>query len=91
MTYKVTELLLHRLLSLFERCALCIVFEVLDLDFYLDFHAGGEFDAHKSVHNLLRGLHNVDQSLVRTHLELLAAILVLVNRTEDRNDPSRGA
>ena len=66
--------------------------EVLDiLDFNFDFHTGGKLHAHESVDNLLRGLDNVNQSLVRSHLELLTAVLVLVNRAEDRNDPSRGS
>ena len=82
MIYKVAELPRglhtgHRLLSLF-----CCVRSELDLDL----NTSGELDVHQSVHSLLRGLDDVNETLVRSHLELLAAILVLVHRTKDRDD-----
>ena len=54
----------------------------LDLDLY----AGGKLDTHQGLDGLLRGVQNVDQTLVGAGLELLAAILVLVYSAKDRND-----
>ena len=75
MIYKVAELLViechaHRLLSLFCR---------LKSELDLDLNTGGELDVHQCVHSLLRGLDDVDESLVRAQLELLTAVLVLVH------------
>ena len=52
----------------------------------LDLDACGKLDAHKSLYSLLLGVKDVDQSLVSAHFELLTAVLVLVNRSEDRYD-----
>ena len=47
-----------------------------DLD--LDVHPGGQVDALQRVDRLRRGVHDVQQPLVNAHLEVLAAVLVLV-------------
>ena len=59
-------------------CYLCCAVARSKLD--LDLNTGGELDVHQSVHGLLRGLDDVNETLVRSHLELLAAILVLVHQ-----------
>src|SRR5258708_7717203 len=61
----------------------------LQLD--LDVHAGGEVELHQRVHGLRRRIDDIEQALVRAHLELLAALLVDVRRTVDRVllDPGR--
>src|SRR5207248_2213557 len=48
----------------------------LELD--LDLDAGGHFEALKAVDGLGGVLHDVEQALVDPHLEVLAAVLVLV-------------
>src|SRR5699024_3430351 len=55
--------------------------KLLQLD--LDVHASGELEAHQGLHRLSGRLQNVDQALVGAALELLAAVLVLVGRTQD--------
>src|SRR5687768_8560850 len=66
-----------------------IAFSPLQLD--LDVHTGGEIQALQLLHGLGRGLVNVDQPLVREHLEMLSAVLVLVRRPDHREDrPLRG-
>jgi len=45
--------------------------------------AGGEIELHECVHRLRGGIDDVEHPLVRTHLELLAALLVDVRRTVD--------
>src|SRR5262245_32181129 len=59
----------------------------LDLDVY----AGGKIELHQGVHRLRRRIDDIEQPLVRAHLELLAAFLVDVRRTVDREflDPRR--
>src|SRR5687768_12313427 len=52
-----------------------------ELDF--DVHAGGEVELHQRVHGLRRRINDVEQALVRAHLELLTAFLVDVRRTID--------
>src|SRR3954470_21158900 len=49
----------------------------------LDVNAGGEVELHQSVDRLRRRLHDVEQPLVRPHLELLARLLVDVRRAVD--------
>ena len=56
----------------------------LQLD--LDVNAGGELQAHESLDRLVGRLQNVDQTLVRAGLELLTAVLVLVDSAQDRDD-----
>ena len=58
----------------------------LKLDFNLN--AGRQLNVHQRIHSLLGGLDDVDESLVRAHLKLLTAILVLVHSAEDRDDLS---
>ena len=60
----------------------------LQLD--LDLHAGGHLKAHQSLDRLGGGIGDVDQTLVRAALELLAAVLVLVDGAQDRNDLTLG-
>src|SRR5712691_5520741 len=57
----------------------------------LDVDAGGEIELHQRVHRLRRRIDDVEQPLVRAHLELLTALLVDVWRTVDREllDPRR--
>ncbi len=50
--------------------------DVLDLD--LDVDPGGQVEALQGVHRLRGVLDDVDQALVHPHLEVLAAVLVLV-------------
>ena len=54
----------------------------LDLD--LDVDAGGQVEALQRVDRLGRRLEDVEQALVDAHLEVLAAVLVLVRRADDR-------
>src|SRR5215212_1223504 len=42
----------------------------------LDIHARRQLQPHERVHRLARRLQDVDQALVRAHLELLARVLV---------------
>src|SRR5687767_9225288 len=58
--------------------ALCL----LDLD--LDVHARGQVEALQRVDGLGAVLHDVEQPLVDAHLEVLAAVLVLVGRADHR-------
>src|SRR5437764_3068672 len=61
------------------------------LEFDLDVDAGGEIELHQRVHRLRRRIDDIEQALVRAHLELLAALLVDVWRPVDREllDPGR--
>ena len=49
----------------------------------VDVDAGRKVDAHEGINGLRGWVENVDQTLVRTHLEVLARVLVLVRRTDD--------
>src|ERR1700742_39927 len=49
----------------------------------VDVDAGREVDAHECVDRLRRRVEDVDQTLVRAHLEVLARVLVLVRRADD--------
>src|SRR5690349_11173254 len=49
----------------------------------LDVHTSGQIELHQRVDRLRRRLHDVEQPLVRPHLELLARLLVDVRRTVD--------
>src|SRR5688500_9467248 len=53
----------------------------LELD--LDVDARREVESHERVDRLRRGVEDVDEALVRAHLEVLAAVLVLVRRADD--------
>src|SRR5262249_57585614 len=50
----------------------------------LDVDASGKIKLHQRVHRLRGRVHDVEQALVRSHLELLTALLVDVGRTVDR-------
>src|SRR3954452_14574508 len=49
----------------------------------LNVDAGGQIELHQRVDRLRRGLHDVEQPLVGSHLELLARLLVDVRRAVD--------
>src|ERR1019366_5374329 len=50
----------------------------------LDVHAGGKVESLKRVDGLRRVVHDVQQTLVHTHLEVLARVLVLVRSANHR-------
>src|ERR1700674_3236654 len=52
------------------------------LDFNI--HTGRQIEFHQRVHGVRRGLEDVNQPLVRAHLELLARFLVHVRRAQHR-------
>src|SRR4051794_36562011 len=54
------------------------------LDVHVD--AGRQVDAHERVDRLRCRIENVDEPFVGAHLEMLAAVLVLVRRTDDAVD-----
>src|SRR5262245_9598707 len=54
----------------------------LELD--LDVDAGSQVQLHQRIDGLRRRIDDVEQTLVRAHFELLAALLVDVRRTVDR-------
>ena len=58
--------------------------EISELD--LDLHTGGQLEIHQSLHRLGSGVLDVDQALVGAALELLTAVLVLVDGTKDGDD-----
>src|SRR2546423_5571194 len=60
----------------------------LQLD--LDVHAGRQLEPLQLLHRLGRGVQDVDEPLVREHLEVLAAVLVLVRATDHRVQRSLG-
>jgi hypothetical protein len=51
------------------------------LDLYV--YTCGQIELHQRVDRLRRGLNDIEQPLVRSHLELLALLLVDVRRTVD--------
>src|ERR1700733_10537504 len=59
-----------------------VILHASELD--LDVDAGGEIELHQRVYRLRRRIDNVEQALVRAHFELLAALLVDMRRTVDR-------
>src|SRR5699024_2015124 len=58
--------------------------EGLQLD--LDVNARGELQAHQSLNRLVGRLQNVDQTLVGAGLELLTAVLILMNSAQNRDN-----
>src|SRR5262249_54217171 len=50
----------------------------------LDVDARGEIELHQRINRLRRRIDDIEQALVRAHLELLTALLVDVRRTVDR-------
>src|SRR3954468_22548537 len=62
---------------------MCVVLTFLvpyDSELDLDVHAGGEVELHQRIHRLRGRINDIEQALVRAHLELLAAFLVDVRR-----------
>src|ERR687894_429922 len=56
---------------------------VLDLLLDVDVDTGRQIDAHEGVNGLRRRVEDVDQPLVRAHLEVLPRVLVLVRGPDD--------
>src|ERR1700681_2409217 len=54
----------------------------LELD--LDVDAGGKVELHQRIDRLRRRIDDIEQALMRAHFELLAALLVDVRRSVDR-------
>src|SRR5689334_9364033 len=52
----------------------------------LDVDAGRQVETHQRVDGLRRGVDDVDETLVGAHLEVLAAVLVLVGRADNAVD-----
>src|SRR6056297_4350816 len=50
----------------------------------LHVHAGGEVELHERVHRLRRRIDNVEKTLMRPDLELIAGFLVYVGSAKDR-------
>src|ERR1700730_7088743 len=67
--------------SLVPRMPFRAISKGLLLDVYID--ACRQIDAHQGVNGLRRRVEDVDQSLVRTHLEVLPRVLVLVRGPDD--------
>src|ERR1700704_7100960 len=72
-----------------ERMLMSLSLSSSELD--LDVDAGGEIELHQRIHRLRRRIDDVEQAFVRTHLKLLAALLIDMRRTVDREllDPGR--
>ena len=64
----------------------CLLRSELDLD--LD--AGGNLEVHQGLNRLLGGGDDVDEALVGAALELLTAVLVLVDGAQDGDDLGLG-
>src|SRR5215218_3670796 len=64
---------------------------LIPLELDLDVDTGGQVELHQSIDRLRGRVDDVEQTLVRAHLELLAALLVDVRRPVDRElfDPRR--
>ena len=56
------------------------------LNVHGDLYARGELQRLESLDGLFVGADNVDKALVSSELELLAGILILVNRSQDSYD-----
>src|SRR5687767_13394961 len=63
------------------RSKVAVIAESSELD--LDVDTGRQIEAHQRVDGLRRGVDDVDETLVRAHLEVLARVLVLVGRADD--------
>ena len=66
----------------------CCIFSLLrkKLQLYLNLNTSGEIQTHQSLDGLLVGVEDIDQSLVGSALELLTAVLVLMNSAKDGNN-----
>src|ERR1022692_1702988 len=62
---------------------ICLLMSVRSSELDLDVDARGKVEAHQRVHRLRRRVEDVDQPLVRPHLEVLTRVLVLVRRADD--------
>src|SRR5690242_13118581 len=62
---------------------ICLAMSVRSSELDLDVDAGWQVEAHQRVHRLRRRVDDVDQPLVRAHLEVLARVLVLVRGADD--------
>ena len=56
----------------------------------LDLDAGGDLEVHQGLDRLLGGGDDVDEALVGAALELLTAVLVLVDGAQDGDDLGLG-
>src|SRR3990170_637421 len=56
------------------------------LELQFDVDAGRKIESLERVHRLRRRVDDVEQPLVRAHLEVLARVLVLMRRPDDRVD-----
>src|ERR1035441_2574489 len=65
---------------------ICLVMSVRPSELDLDVDACGQVQPHQRVDGLRRGVDDVNQALVRAHLEVLARVLVLVRRADDAVD-----
>src|SRR5512139_1119698 len=61
----------------------CLSISVRSLQLDLDVDASRKVESHERVNRLGGRVDDVDQTLVRAHLEVLARVLVLVRRTDD--------
>ena len=57
---------------------------LLGLELNLDVHARRKIETHKRVDGGAAGVEDIDETLVGEHLKLLAGVLVLVGRADDR-------
>src|ERR1044072_7022226 len=64
--------------------AVVVISPASELD--LDVDVSRQVETHQRVERLLRRVDDFDQALVGAHLEVLAAVLVLVGRTDDHED-----
>src|ERR1700733_15191808 len=64
----------------------CLVMSVRSSELDLDVDAGRQVQPHQRVDRLRRGVDDVDQPLVRSHLEVLPRVLVLVRGADDAVD-----
>src|SRR5512145_505576 len=67
---------------------MAVAFLPLQLD--LDVDAGRQVELHEGIDRLRRRIDDVEQPLVRAHLELLAALLVDMRRAVDRETLDSG-
>src|SRR5215471_3136343 len=65
---------------------ICLAMSVRPSELDLDVDACREVEPHQRVDRLRRGIDDVDQALVRAHLEVLARVLVLVRRADNAVD-----
>src|SRR5579863_9335968 len=62
---------------------ICLPMSVSSSELDLDVDASRKVEPHQRVDSLRRRVDDVDQPLVRPHLEVLARVLVLVRRADD--------